>query len=90
MTTTDAFEKRDLAHVESQHHVDNFDEKHPDVTTRTVVADINEGYSHTEIKAATRKIDRRLIPVLSLLYCISFIDRCVSPTDELLRGGTRC
>lgn len=37
--------------------------------------DIDYGYDKHEIKHVTRKVDRRLIPVLSLLYCISFIDR---------------
>lgn len=37
--------------------------------------DIDHGYSLADIRAVTRKVDRRLIPVLSLLYCISFIDR---------------
>ncbi len=37
--------------------------------------DIDDGYTQEQIRAATRRVDRRLIPVLSLLYCISFIDR---------------
>ncbi|GMK56821.1 hypothetical protein CspeluHIS016_0306610 [Cutaneotrichosporon spelunceum] len=37
--------------------------------------EIDEGYTPAQIRSVTRKVDRRLIPVLSLLYCISFIDR---------------
>lgn len=37
--------------------------------------DIDEGYDGTMLRRVTRKIDLRLIPILSLMYCISLIDR---------------
>lgn len=37
--------------------------------------DLDHGFTAHDVKHTTRKVDRRLIPVLSLLYCISFIDR---------------
>lgn len=37
--------------------------------------EIDFGYEQKDIVHVTRKVDRRLIPVLSLMYCISFIDR---------------
>jgi MFS family permease len=37
--------------------------------------DIDHGFLPSEIKRITRKIDRRLIPILSAMYCISLIDR---------------
>ncbi len=36
---------------------------------------INEGFSEEEVKAVKRKVDWRLIPILSALYAISLIDR---------------
>lgn len=39
------------------------------------VVDIDEGFDAGVVKALTKKIDRRLIPVLSMMYAISLIDR---------------
>lgn len=52
--------KQDLSHVEQQ---------------RSTPGDLDEGFDPAEVKRVTKKIDRRLIPVLSMMYAISLIDR---------------
>lgn len=53
-------------------------ERYPDMDVEGAQhwkGDIDEGYDPAFIKRVTRKIDLRLIPILSLMYCISLIDR---------------
>lgn len=54
---------------------DKLDEPHSDLDVNRHYEDIDEGYDPAFIKRVTRKIDLRLIPILSLMYCISLIDR---------------
>jgi hypothetical protein len=51
--------KKELSHVENQ---EDF-------------KDIDYGFEAAEVKRITKKVDRRLIPVLSMMYAISLIDR---------------
>lgn len=51
--------KKELSHVENQ---EDF-------------KDIDYGFEAAEVKRITKKVDRRLIPVLSMMYGISLIDR---------------
>lgn len=49
------------------------DEKHKDIET---VAEIElPDFDQTEVKRILRKIDLRLLPVLTALYLMSFLDR---------------
>ncbi|BEJ17664.1 hypothetical protein CspHIS471_0610650 [Cutaneotrichosporon sp. HIS471] len=42
---------------------------------RSRQTDIDHGFDPTEVNQTVRKVDLRLIPILSALYCISLIDR---------------
>jgi hypothetical protein len=42
---------------------------------KSTITSIDHGFDPEEVKRVTRKVDRRLIPVLSLMYAISLIDR---------------
>jgi len=71
-------EKPNISHIEAiQHdtHLSKADKVHvvddliarPDVTLET--------FSHLDINKILRKIDLRLVPMLTLLYLLSFLDR---------------
>lgn len=73
-----AGEKPNISHIEAvQHdsHLSKSDKVHvvddliarPDVTLET--------FAHLDINKILRKIDYRLIPMLTLLYLLSFLDR---------------
>lgn len=69
-------EKRELAHVDL-----NPKESHtppsPEFSGEEHVMhqNIDEGFDPAFVRSTMRKVDFRLVPVLSLMYCISLIDR---------------
>jgi hypothetical protein len=62
----------------NDHHVETYSDdvnKVGDHEEQRHYANIDEGFDPHEIKRIVRKIDYRLIPILSAMYCISLIDR---------------
>ncbi|KAL1407931.1 hypothetical protein Q8F55_004727 [Vanrija albida] len=71
-------EKRELGHLDHPKEVHtppspDFSGEEP--RQNVMFADIDEGYDPAFIRSTIRKVDLRLVPVLSLMYCISLIDR---------------
>lgn len=67
-------EKNDVGHLEKVHGIQ--DASVPEIDSDVDVdRDIDHGFSPELVKRVMRKVDFRLIPVLSALYCISLIDR---------------
>lgn len=72
-------DQKPMEYVESK-HLERYDsdEKTPSVTEAAPVGGANNldvGFAASEVKRITKKIDFRLIPVLSMMYAISLIDR---------------
>jgi len=67
-TDSDADSKHEIAHVEEKEVVDVERTEAPHV-------DIDDGFDPAFVKRTMRKVDWRLIPVLSAMYCVSLIDR---------------
>jgi hypothetical protein len=70
-------EKDDITHLEKNHGVQDssIPEDNTHGTDVDVNRDIDHGFDPALVKRVMRKVDFRLIPVLSALYCISLIDR---------------
>lgn len=66
--------EKDVIRHEHVEQVEYADEKADPEAVREV-ASIDEGMDPVAVKKLTRKIDFRLIPVLSAMYAISLIDR---------------
>lgn len=81
VSTLDRDQKPLDAHVENQNGpLDRYDseEKAPSSLEADPVGGANNldvGFAPEEVKRITKKIDFRLIPVLSMMYAISLIDR---------------
>lgn len=58
-----------------QDHVDTKDRVVVDVENAHLTQDIDQGFDPDLVKRTVRKIDWRLIPILSAVYTISLIDR---------------
>lgn len=63
------------AHTDSFPADDKYDAEASRVPEGAIQADIDEGFDQRDIKRVMRKIDWRLIPVLSAMYCVSLADR---------------
>lgn len=66
-------DKNDATHVE--YHDDSPSALEKAAPQTAMMSDIDEGFDPVAVKKLTKKIDRRLIPVLSMMYAISLIDR---------------
>jgi hypothetical protein len=66
---TPASEKQDLEHAE------NYSYSNDNVEANNFHNDVDHGFDPVILKKLMRKIDIRLIPILSAMYCISLIDR---------------
>jgi hypothetical protein len=73
----DGIEKVDAKHYETNAYADNGSdhEKGDTHSEEGIQKDIDAGIDPDYLKRLQRKIDWRLIPVLSLMYAISLIDR---------------
>ncbi|GMK57426.1 hypothetical protein CspeluHIS016_0402600 [Cutaneotrichosporon spelunceum] len=72
------FKKTDVSHSErdADGSPDPYHERPEDIEDhRSRQTDIDHGFDPKEVSATVRKVDFRLIPILSALYCISLIDR---------------
>lgn len=78
MATSNAgFDERAMYPIDKPEttYSDKIEPQSSDLDVNRHYEDIDEGYDPGFIKRVTRKIDLRLIPILSLMYCISLIDR---------------
>ena len=65
-----------VTHEKAFHHEYDQDNSIPDNNESTRHYDnIDEGFDPHQVKQIMRRVDIRLIPILSLMYCISLIDR---------------
>lgn len=70
--------KNDISHAEHDGHYspDPYTERPEDLEDhRSRQMDIDHGFDPMEVNQTVRKVDLRLIPILSAMYCISLIDR---------------
>lgn len=77
-----AIEKGEVNHSDKfvdnnsdQYSPDPYHNKIDDVEQFEQHRSIDEGYDPQEVSRTVRKVDLRLIPILSAMYCISLIDR---------------
>jgi len=76
MATLSYNDKQEATHVEyTADDSPSAIEKAAGDAPTALVKDIDEGFDLSVVKKLTKKIDRRLIPVLSMMYAISLIDR---------------
>jgi hypothetical protein len=62
----------DKVHIESDEKRVEYGDASSEVR---LSANIDEGFDPAFVKATMRKVDWRLIPILSAMYCVSLIDR---------------
>jgi MFS family permease len=68
--------KGEISHSEGHYSPDPYHERPEDLEDhRSRQVDIDHGFDPHEINTTVRKVDLRLIPILSAMYCISLIDR---------------
>jgi hypothetical protein len=70
--------KVEIAHHEIRPSVSASGEKAPDLeaeTASSATTDIDAGFDPATVKRTMRRVDRRLLPILSAMYCVSLIDR---------------
>jgi hypothetical protein len=81
VTETNSFELRTIApHGEPVLETEAGHEEHNDHLPSTSRASVDsarsyELYTHDEDRAVLRRLDRKLVSFMALLYCLSFLDR---------------
>lgn len=69
----------------------HFEEKLESTTTHavdSVGSEVDYGFSPEEEKRIRRRIDRRLVPVLGIMYCVSLMDRTNLGAANIAGMGT--
>lgn len=69
----------------------HFEEKLESTTTHavdSVGSEVDYGFSPEEEKRIRQRIDRRLVPVLGIMYCVSLMDRTNLGAANIAGMGT--